>query len=60
MIPHELGGALLISQAKRLDGTWPLDGGVVIQLDGTWILNGNILLTGGGKRLEIIRRNEKL
>ena len=60
VIPHEFGGTLLISRAKRLDGTWPLNGGVVIQLNGTWILNGEKLLTGGGKRLEITRRNEEL
>ena len=59
-IPQELGGALLISQAKRLDGTWPLSGGAMIRLNGIWVLNGEKLLTGGGTRLEIARRHEKL
>ena len=59
-IPQELGGTLLISQAKRLDGTWPLNGGATIRLNGFWVLNGEKLLTGGGTRLEIARRHEKL
>lgn len=59
-IPQEFGGALLISRAKRLDGTWPLNGGVTVRLNGIWVLNGEKLLTGGGTRLEIARRHEKL
>ncbi|SEO98764.1 putative phage tail protein [Propionispora vibrioides] len=60
LLPHEFDGALQIIHAKRLDGTWPLDGGVTVRLDGTWILNGDKLLYGGGTRLEIARRIEKL
>ena len=60
MMPHEGRGELGIRQVRYFDGTWSLDGGPAIRLNGAWPLNGKNSLIGGGIRLEVKRRTERL
>ena len=59
-IAIDRGGEVETATAKRLDGTWAIDGGDVNRMDGTTVLNGALNLDGGGNRIEVKRNNEQL